>query len=107
MNLSIKDVDGKVLIVSQFTLAGNYISGNRPSFINAEDPTEAENARKNNQCIFKFSGNKIWSIWSNDGSRVKKMTYHICITSQKWSVNKLAVFKLAVNLVFFSNFLSR
>ena len=42
MNLSIKDVDGKVLIVSQFTLAGNYIKGNRPSFINAEDPTEAE-----------------------------------------------------------------
>jgi D-tyrosyl-tRNA(Tyr) deacylase len=42
MNLSIKDVDGKVLIVSQFTLAGNYIKGNRPSFINADDPVEAE-----------------------------------------------------------------
>lgn len=36
-NLSIKDVGGEVLLVSQFTLAGEFYHGNWPSFSNAED----------------------------------------------------------------------
>lgn len=42
MNKSIIDVDGEILLVSQFTLAGNILKGNRPSFINAKDPKIAE-----------------------------------------------------------------
>lgn len=42
MNLSLKDVGGDILIVSQFTLYGDVRKGNRPSFVKSSSAQKAE-----------------------------------------------------------------
>ena len=61
MNLSVKDVGGEVLLVSQFTLYGDTSHGNRPSFTLAERPEKAEP-------LYEFTVNEL----SKYGITVKK-----------------------------------
>lgn len=42
MNRNVKEIEGQLLIVSQFTLYGNCLNGRRPDFIQAAPPTVAE-----------------------------------------------------------------
>ena len=42
MNLSVRDVGGEVLVVSQFTLYGDARKGNRPSYVDAAPPEHAQ-----------------------------------------------------------------
>lgn len=52
MNLSVLDVGGEVLLVSQFTLCGDARKGNRPSFTDAEHPERAEE-------LYRFAAQKL------------------------------------------------
>ena len=42
MNLSVKDIDGEALVVSNFTLNANYAHGNRPDYMNSASPSDAD-----------------------------------------------------------------
>jgi D-tyrosyl-tRNA(Tyr) deacylase len=55
MNLSLKEINGEVLLVSQFTLYADTVKGNRPSYSAAMPPSEAEP-------LFELTAEKLRSL---------------------------------------------
>lgn len=58
MNLSVKDISGELMIVSQFTLSADTKSGARPSFSTVKNPLEAE-------ALYEYFVNKISKSYKN------------------------------------------
>ena len=77
INLSLKDVEGDILCVSQFTLYADCSHGNRPSFTNAARPDLAEPLRIFLQGAGKIRSHRAWHFRSGyEGLAVKRRSFH-------------------------------
>lgn len=74
MNLSVQDINGDVMIVSQFTLSADTKSGNRPGFSTAKNPLEAET-------LYNYFVNQISKSYKNIASGKFGSNMNISLTN--------------------------
>ncbi len=73
MNRSVQDVDGEIMVVSNFTLAADYSHGNRPSYMGAAAPKIAEELYEHFVCLM---GEKVRRVATG------KFGAHMCTKMQ-------------------------
>ncbi len=95
MNLSVTDVCGEVLSVSNFTLCANYAHGNRPDYFNAETPERAkelyrffnqEIAKRIGKCEAGIFGADMQTIMSTDGPVTVMMDSYVLLKKERGAI---------------------
>ena len=59
MNYSLKDINGEILVISQFNLCSDTKKGRRPSFVNAASSENAKELYLKTVCLFEKSGLRV------------------------------------------------
>ena len=92
MNLSVIDVGGEVLSVSNFTLCANYAHGNRPDYFGAENPDLAsklylffnsEIAKRTGKCEAGVFGADMHTLMSTDGPVTIFMDSYVLLKKER------------------------
>ncbi len=92
MNLSVIDIGGEVLSVSNFTLCANYAHGNRPDYFGAENPTVAselylffneEIAKRIGKCEAGVFGADMQTLMSTDGPVTIFMDSYVLLKKER------------------------
>lgn len=95
MNLSVIDVNGEVLSVSNFTLCANYAHGNRPDYFNAESPQRAkelyiffnqEIAKRTGKCETGIFGADMQTNMSTDGPVTIVMDSYVLLRKTRGAI---------------------
>ena len=92
MNLSVTDIGGEVLSVSNFTLCANYSHGNRPDYFGAESPEKAhslyhrfneEISKRATKCEAGVFGADMETIMSTDGPVTIVMDSYVLLRKER------------------------
>lgn len=92
MNLSVIDVGGEVLSVSNFTLCANYAHGNRPDYFGAENPDlssklylffNSEIAKRTGKCEAGVFGADMHTLMSTDGPVTIFMDSYVLLKKER------------------------